>query len=60
MEFQITCRLVYQVIGAASFLFNVALIALGGDAGIPATGARCSEGRGHYYFGQLQLASYRE
>jgi transglutaminase-like putative cysteine protease len=26
MEFQITCRLVYQVIGAASFLFNVAAV----------------------------------
>lgn len=26
MEFQITCRLVYQVIGAASFLFNVAVV----------------------------------
>jgi transglutaminase-like putative cysteine protease len=26
MEFQITCRLVYQVIGAASFLFNVAMV----------------------------------
>ena len=26
MEFQIICRLVYQVIGAASFLFNVAAV----------------------------------
>src|ERR1700730_2413966 len=26
MEFRITCRLVYQVIGAASFLFNVAAV----------------------------------
>ena len=26
MEFQISCRLVYQVIGAASFLFNVAAV----------------------------------
>jgi len=26
MEFQITCRLVYRVIGAASFLFNVAAV----------------------------------
>jgi transglutaminase-like putative cysteine protease len=26
MEFQITCRLVYQVIGPASFLFNVAAV----------------------------------
>jgi hypothetical protein len=26
MEFQITCRLAYRVIGATSFLFNVAAV----------------------------------